>query len=157
MLCFATRPTSRHKGRRDGHAAAHCPSGDHPCWASWFPWCYSAGERCSLTDEEPQVICESPTAPCSGATIWVILCLMLTPPAHPSGEDSLEHKPDTPATLQSHIFAEKTKECRISYIKGWRWAVEEGERCLPIISCLGESASRQSQRSGSGSGSCVVE
>lgn len=93
ILCFATRPTSRRKGRRDGHAAAHSPSGAYPCGASWVPWWYSAGKLCCLPDEEPQVICESPTAPCSGAIIWVILCLILTPATHPSGEDSLECGP----------------------------------------------------------------
>lgn len=51
------------KGRRDGHAAARSPSGDHPWRTSRAQRCYSAGELCSPPDEEPQVIREEPQGP----------------------------------------------------------------------------------------------
>lgn len=44
---------------------------------------------------------KSPRAPCSGAILWDILCLILTPPAHPSGEESLEHRPADPPPSSS--------------------------------------------------------
>lgn len=78
-------------------------------------------------------------------------------PTQPAGEQSCEIGPHHPGAPQSHLFAAKTKEWRISYIKGWRWEMEEGQRCLPIISCLWESARRQRKLSGSNSASCSVE
>lgn len=91
---------------RDGQAAAHCLSREHPCGCSWVLWCYSSGELCSLPGEELQAIYQSPTDICSGTIIWVISCLILIPPAHSSERESAECRPTIPpprSSVETHL------------------------------------------------------
>lgn len=79
-----------------------------PVW-----WCF-AGELCSWTDEDPQAIHGSPRPLVLGQLyelpdVWY---------SHPAGEQSCESGPHHPGAPQSHLFAARTKECRIFYIKG---------------------------------------
>lgn len=74
---------------------------------------------CSLLDDETQVTCERPTAPCSKQFIWVILFLIFTPPTYSSEEEIPECRLSTPhpSNSEEQAFAKKTKEYRIRWIK----------------------------------------
>lgn len=159
--CFVTRKLtfSQSQEVEDSHAAAHSSLGDLYSHGARAPWCYSAGDLCSLPDEKPQVICESPMAPGSLAIKWIILCLMPTPPAHPSGEESAACGPAIPppgGSAEPRLCWENRRVQNLLH-KGLEMSSGGGERCLLIISCLGESASRQSKLFGSGSASCTVK
>lgn len=120
--------------------AAHCPSWDQLCGVV-LPGSFVLGEMES----------HRPSMRAPGPLLWGTCVGHLMFNTHISCTPCCEFGPHWATSLL------QKQECSSSYIKGWRWAVEEGQRCLPTISCLGESARRQSRLSGSRSASCVVE